>query len=183
MLGLVPRAASLLDGAEVLLDRIGLLLDRVDETRAGADQVIARTETTRSAAADLVAGVEVTRARADEVVAASSRAVERIVALLDALEPSLVRLQPTLERLAETTDPAEVDALVELVDRLPLLADRFEADVLPVLGTLQSVGPDLRELLDIASELSEVVGKVPGMGRIKKRVEEEHAAEAPQSSG
>jgi hypothetical protein len=92
-------------------------------------------------------------------------------------------MQPMLERLAETTNPAEVDAVVGLVDRLPALADRVESDVLPVVETLQSVGPDLRELLDIASELNEVLGRVPGMGRIKKRVEEEHTAENDESAG
>jgi hypothetical protein len=39
------------------------------------------------------------------------------------------------------------------------------------------VGPDLHELLFVSRELNEMLGSLPGMGRIKKRVEEEQAEE------
>jgi ABC-type transporter Mla subunit MlaD len=145
MVGLVPRVAALVGSAETLLGQVQGLLDRIEVTRAAADEVVTHANATRQ--------------RADHVAVATEHTVGRATALLDALEPSLTRLRPTLERFAETTDPAEVEALVALVD------------------TLQTVGPDLRELLDIASELNEVLGRVPGMGRIKKRVEEEQAAD------
>ncbi|MGH3336110.1 MAG: hypothetical protein ACRDOZ_09855, partial [Nocardioides sp.] len=79
------------------------------------------------------------------------------------------------ERLAETTDPREVDAMVALVDQLPLLASKLETDVIPVLHTLTSVAPDLHDLLDVSRELNEMLAKLPGMGRLKKRVDEEQA--------
>jgi hypothetical protein len=144
VVNLAERLTGLLSAAERLLADVGSLLERIDATRAAADEVVARTDQTR--------------ARAD--------------ALLERFEPSLVRLQPTLERLAETTDPHEVDALVSLVDQLPLLAVKMEADVIPVLETLSTVAPDLHELLDVSRELNEMLAKLPGMGRIKKRVEE-----------
>jgi hypothetical protein len=93
--------------------------------------------------------------------------------LLDALEPSLTKLQPTLQTLADTTHPEEVRALVTLVDHLPALTTQLERDILPVLTTLGTVAPDLHDLLNTSRELNEILGKIPGIGRLKKRVEDE----------
>ena len=81
------------------------------------------------------------------------------------------KLQPMLERLAESTDPREVDAMVQMIDHAPRLAERLESDVMPMLDTLNSVAPDLHDLLDVSRELNEIIGKVPGLSRVKKRVE------------
>jgi hypothetical protein len=113
------------------------------------------------------AGVAATSA--DALLLALAEAQTRLVALLDDLEPSLTRLQPTLARLAETTDPGEVDALVSLIDRLPLLAEQVERDVVPVMRTLTSVAPDLHELLDVSRDLNEMLAKVPGLSRLRNR--------------
>ena len=142
---LVDRVTGLLAAAEQLVRRAAELVDRIDETRAAADEVVARTDTTVT--------------RADELVGR--------------LEPSLTRLQPTLERLAETTAPHEVDAMVALVDQLPLLAAKLETDVIPILHTLTTVSPDLHDLLEVSRELNEMLAKLPGMGLIKKRVDQE----------
>ncbi len=149
---LVPRAAALLDSAEALLARADALVDRIDETRSNADALIVRTAGT---------------------VGSAEPTIERAQALLDSFAPALERLQPTLDRLAETTHPDEVDAIVKLVDQLPELVERLEVDIMPMLTTLRTVGPDVHDLLDITRELNVMLGKVPGMGRVKKRVEEQ----------
>jgi hypothetical protein len=156
LLGVVPRIVALLDDAEAQLRRIGPILDRVEAVTVAAAAEVVRV----SAVAD-VAEVQ----------------VERVRLLMDRFEPSLTRLQPTLETLADTTSPDEVTALVRLVDQLPELTERLETDVLPVLGTLGSVAPDLRHLLAASRELNEIIGKVPGFGRLKRRVEEENDEE------
>jgi ABC-type transporter Mla subunit MlaD len=147
---LVDRVTGLLTAAEQLLVDAGELIARIERTRASADDVVARTESTVTRADDLIGR----------------------------LEPSLTRLQPTLERLAETTDPREVDAMVSLVDQLPLVAAKMETDIIPVLHTLTSVSPDLHDLLDVSRELNEMLAKLPGMGRIKKRVDEQQELDA-----
>jgi len=149
---LVPRTLALLDSAEALLKRADALIDRIDDTRSEADALIVRT-------AGTVGSVEPT--------------IERLQALLDSFAPSLERLQPTLTRLAETTHPDEVDAMVKLIDQLPDLVERLESDILPMLVTLRTVGPDVHDLLDITRELNQMLGEVPGMGRVKRRVEEQ----------
>lgn len=151
-LGLLPRATALLTGAEALLVDVRLLLERIEATRADAGYVIAAVDETR----------------------------ERADVLLTSVQGPLERLLPTLERLAATTDPREVDALVDLIDRLPVLARSVEAEVLPMLRTLQSVAPDLHDLLDVSRELNEMLAKLPGMGRIKKKVDAEQELEAAQ---
>ena len=154
----VPRAAALLgqasaavERADVLLARAGATVDRVQEVAEGAAEVCAR---------------------AGEVVDGAAVQSARVATLVDLLEPSLTTLQPTLETLAGTTHPDEVRAMVRLVDQLPELAARME-DVLPVLTTLGSVAPDLHDLLNVSRELNEILGGIPGLGRIKRRVEED----------
>ena len=160
---LLPRVGELVGGAERLLRDVGGLLTRIEETRLRADEV--------------VEAVDETRVSADRLMTDIAAPMDRLVALLDRLEPPLTKLQPTLERLAETTDPAEVDALVTLVDHLPAMVVQFETVLIPVLDSLSSVAPDLHDLLDVSRELNEMLGKLPGLGRIKRRVEEEQAAE------
>jgi hypothetical protein len=144
LLAVVPRVTALLGAAERLLRDADDVIARIDATREAADDVVARLEAT---------GVTATR----------------LVEHLDRLQPSLEALEPTLARLAETTDPREVDALVGLIDRLPVLAEQVERDVVPIMRTLSSVSPDLHELLDVSRELNDMLAKVPGMSRIRRR--------------
>ena len=169
LLATVPRISALLDAAERLLDEARDVLARFDETRTRADVLIARAEATVAGTAVVVDGIEAATAGTDALVVAAAAAQVRLVELLDRLEPSLTRLQPTLERLAETTDPREVDALVGLVDRLPVLAEQVERDVVPVMQALSSVAPDLHDLLDTSRELNEMLAKVPGISRLRGR--------------
>lgn len=150
VLALVDRVTSLLGGAERLLSDgseivrdVRALLERIETTRQEASVVIGRVEETRSRASTMLAG----------------------------LEGPVNQLLPVLERLGETTEPHEVDAMIELIDRLPMLAKRVEDDVLPVLGSLSTVAPDLHQLLDVSSELNEMLGKLPGMGRVRRNAD------------
>jgi ABC-type transporter Mla subunit MlaD len=152
MLGAVPRALALLDRAEVLLDGATVAVDRVREVTEAANGVVVR---------------------ANAVVDGAETAIGRVTTLTDSLEPSLTKLRPTLETLADTTSPEEVASLVRLVDTLPELTERVETDVLPVLATLGSVAPDVHDLLTVARELNDMLAKIPGMGRLKRRIEEE----------
>ena len=154
LLTAAPRLMGLLDAADRVLGDVQALLDRIEGTRANADALVARIETP----------------------------VDRLVALLDQVEPPLTALQPTLERLADTTDQHEIDALVTLVDHLPTLVDQLERDIMPILGTLGSVAPDLHDLLQVSQELNDMLAKVPGLGRIKRRVDAQQSADADDAA-
>ena len=152
LIGAVPRALALLDRAETLLDGASAAVGRVREVTEAANVVVVR---------------------AGAVIDDAEVAVARVSTLTDSLEPSLTRLQPTLKTLADTTHPDEVAALVRLVDTLPELTTRVETDVLPVLATLGTVAPDVHDLLTVARELNDMLAKIPGMGRLKRRIDEE----------
>lgn len=187
LLGAVPRVLSLLDRAEGLLDRAEEVVGRAQSVVGRVEGVVeaAATEVARVGAvvdaaeaqvgrvAAVVDGAAMESARVATVVDVASAETTRVAALVDGLEPSLTKLQPTLRVLADTTHPDEVAALVTLVDHLPALTDQVERDLLPVLKTLESVAPDLHDLLNVSRELNEILGKIPGVGRIKRRIEEE----------
>jgi DNA repair ATPase RecN len=163
MLAAAPRALALLDDASALLTRVDGLLERIEQTRAAADGVVQRTDAV------------VTKAEA--LVGTTGPLTERLSSLLDSTEPAVTKLQPTLERLAETTDPSEVDALVSVIDMLPELAVRLETDIVPVMNSLSTVAPDLHDLLDVSRELNQMLASVPGLGFVKKRIDDQQEAE------
>ncbi|MCW2789432.1 MAG: hypothetical protein JWP56_1735 [Aeromicrobium sp.] len=184
-LTLLPRAAALLDSAEELLDRVDRVVDRVDRTRQSADAAIATIDATNTKADEAIGRIDATITQAEGLVvrgaglvASIEPTMERGQRMFDVFAPIVERLQPIADRLSRTMDPDEVEAIVRLVDHLPDLVDRIETDVLPMLETLRSVGPDVHDLLDITRELNSMLGRVPGMGRVKKRVDEQQERNA-----
>ncbi len=65
----------------------------------------------------------------------------------------------------------EVTAAVRLVDELPKLRQHLTADVLPILATLDRVGPDLHDLLDVTRDLKLAVAGIPGLSMLRRRGE------------
>ena len=155
-ISLVPRLASVVSQVEDIVARVGLVVTDIEEASARAIATVERTET---------------------VVAAASGLTGRLAPLVDEFEPSLRKIEPVLRRFAETTDPDEVDALVEVIDLMPQLVDKLTVDILPVIDTLGTVAPDLRDLLDVSKELNEMLGALPGLGRVKRRIEEQQVRE------
>ena len=173
VLALVDRAGEALEQAIAAAPRLTALLGEVERVVREVDRMLGEVD-------GLLQRIETTRVEAQRVVRRTDNTRTRADKLLAALEPHigpLEQLQPLLERLAETTDPDEVDALVALIDTLPVLASQVEGDVIPVMRSLSSVAPDVHDLLDLTRELNEMLARVPGMGRIKKRVDEQQAAD------
>ena len=94
----------------------------------------------------------------------------RLDRVAEELEEPLKALKPGLERLAVVLEDP-------IVEELPDTLRKVQRDVLPVLTTLGSVAPDLHDLLSVSRDLNELLGKIPGMGRLKRRVEEEEDEE------
>lgn len=126
---------SIPDPRHVVGDLLGLL-PRITTILDDVEALIARIEGTRGSADDLIARIDTT---------------------VDRVEGPIEVLQPVLERLAETTEPHEVDALVSVVDQLP--------EVSNILSTMSTVAPDLHELLRVSTELNEMLSKVPFINR------------------
>jgi ABC-type transporter Mla subunit MlaD len=204
-LALVPRLGAALGRMEGYLDRVGVLLDRVDGIVDRADAAIASVTATREKADAAIEGVAATQAKADAAIEGVDRtqskadeAIERVgrttsradgivgraeglLGRIDPLvagyEPALTSLAPSVRRLATTLDPAEVEAMVTLIDRLPRLVAHLDEDILPVLESLGNVGTDVHDLVDTVQDLRQVVKGFPGSRLFRRRGAEEIAEE------
>jgi hypothetical protein len=168
-IGLLPRVAALIGEIERIVARADALVTEVERTRQRTDAVVVRS----------AALIE----RTSTIVDSAASVLGRTSGLLSEYQPALDRLAPLVDQLAGTTSPAEVAAAVKLIDELPRLVEALQRDILPILATLDNVGPDVRELLDSTKEFNEILGSVPGLGRIKKRVEERAEERAEQPDG
>lgn len=160
---LVPRLVVIVDQVEDLLAQVQVVVSEIDQIALRSAEVVVRTDC-------VVARVERVVGRAEDLTS-------RALPLLDGYQPTLELLQPMIARLADTTSPDEVDAIVKLIDALPEMADKVQQDILPILDTLGTVAPDLRDLLDVSKEFNEMLAAVPGLGRVKKRIEERQEQE------
>jgi hypothetical protein len=157
-IALVPRLLVLVSDVEAVMKRVQTVVTEIEDTQHRATVVVNRTETVAE--------------RSAAVVERAEQLTRRLEPLLNRFEPTLTKLEPLLARIAETTSPQEVDALVRLIDSLPEVVDTLHDHILPVLDTLGTVAPDLRDLLDASKELNELIGSVPGLGKVKKKIDE-----------
>lgn len=169
-IALVPRLVKIVTQVEQIVPRVATMLSDIEQTQKRANGVVARTE-------GVVARAELVVDKTDSVVDTAVALTDRIIPLLNRFEPALLKLEPVLTRLAETTNPDEIAAVVKLIDLLPEIVGKVDKDILPILDTLGTVAPDLRDLLDVSKELNELIGSVPGLGRVKKKIEEKQELE------
>ncbi|WFE64304.1 hypothetical protein [Micromonospora sp. WMMD714] len=160
-------------------------IDRATEVAAAAAVVVAEAEQVSGAAAGVVAGAgQVSRAagavvagaeavagRAAGTVATAEGAAAVAAELLAAYEPALRRGAPMANRFVAELSHEEVVAAIRLVDELPKLKEHLTSDVLPILATLDRVGPDLHDLLDVTRDLKLAVAGIPGLGMLRRRGE------------
>lgn len=173
--GLPARALSLLssaertlgtvDGAvvrvEELLERLTALVETAEQTASGAADVVTRAGTVTGRADGVVTAADQVSSAAAETVEQASAAAGNADSLLRRYQEPLLMLEPTVRRLAETSDPKEVDGLVSLIDRLPRLATSMDEDIIPLLYRLDQIGPDLHRLLEVVTDLNRLVSRLP----------------------
>lgn len=127
---------------------------------------------------DLLGAAEAVVERAEELVRRTDRVVteagrtaaiaRRVVA--DA-EERVAALEPLLAFVKEFSEH-EIEAATKLVDELPALARHLSEDIMPILGTLDQVGPDLHELLNVANDVRQAVQGIPGFEFLRRRGED-----------
>ncbi len=160
---LVPRLVSIVTEVETLLTRVQAAVTALELTQQRAQAVVERTEAVVAEAATITE-------RAGPLV-------EQLAPLLQDSLPTLQQLEPILRRITETTDPDEVAAVVTMVDLMPELVGKVKDDIFPVIDTLGTVAPDLRDLLDVSKQLNELLAGIPGFGRVKRKLDEQQADE------
>lgn len=190
--GLLDRGEALLDGGEALLDHGGDaiadaegMLVASNTLLLGADVLVAGAERTAAAAAATVVDVDRTNEAAVSTVGAAAATVvgvedllRRTDRLLAPWEPIAGKVAPLAADFAHRLDDHEVAALAGMVDKLPQLLRSLEEDVLPMLGKLDQVGPDVHEILETVHEMTLAISGLPGAGFLKRRGEKKEDEES-----
>ena len=91
--------------------------------------------------------------------------------LLDSYAPLARKAYPLAQRFVDDLSPHEVDAAVQLVDQLPVLTRHLIDDVLPILATLDRVGPDIHQLLEVTNDVRQAILGIPGFALMRRRGE------------
>jgi hypothetical protein len=153
------EATELLAGlparADALLTEVEQLIGTINAVTARADRLVGRIEGVSDRAAALVA----------EAGSLSDSAGE----LLTIYKPLATEAAPLARRFVEELSEGEIIAAIRLVDQLPALAEHLETDIMPILGTLDHVGPDINELLAVVKDLRKAMDGIPGLSMLRRR--------------
>ncbi|RSM61609.1 hypothetical protein DMH04_54055 [Kibdelosporangium aridum] len=114
--------------------------------------------------------------RTDAVVTSAEAAVEHARKVTVAAEEVIEATKPMV-RFAAEMSAHEVEAAIRLVDELPKLAEHMVEDIMPILGTLDRVGPDIHELLDVAKDVRQAILGIPGFNYLRRRGEDRQIEE------
>lgn len=187
---LMTRVEGLVTDAEAALSRSGALMEAAQGTLAEASKVLHRATGVLAEADGLVhrsaivldeaeAATQEASATLDAAKAASADAVPLIDragtllargdGLLSPLEALGGRALPLAEQVVNGVERGEVAALSTVVDRLPLLVQHLDEDVLPLMTWLDRVGPDVHAILEALEEISRLLAGRPGLSLFRKR--------------
>lgn len=153
-----------------LIDLVGRgvdLMDRAESLMTAAEQLLldAQTQLARSAGA-----LDEAEALTDDARALTAHAETQLAALTPLREVAQ-DATPMLRTVVDSFSAQEIAAVVRALDRLPQLVDALETGVLPMLSTLDRVGPDVHDILESVSELAHALQGLPGVGLLQRRGE------------
>lgn len=143
-------------------------------TTGAAASVPGRVLNLLSAAESVVARADDLVRRTERVLAGAENAVTHAEQVTTAAQEQVEASRPLIEFLEEFS-AHEIQAAIRLVDELPRLAAHLNDDIMPILGTLNRVGPDLHELLDVAKDVRQAIQGIPGFDFLRRRGEDKDA--------
>ena len=187
--GLIGRVDGVVDGIEqtlrdtkVIMAAAALAVDEATAVAARAALVVDGAATTVDGAAATVTGASALVTDAGRITDAASGVVQQASAtsteareLLAGYAPALHRAAPLAVRFIEELTPEEVTAAIRMIDELPQLRKHLTEDVMPLLGKLDQVGPDLHSLLEVTNDLHLAIIGLPGLKMLRRRGEEKVA--------
>lgn len=170
--GLPQRVIGLVEEAEDLLAKARTSLASLETISVDAAASIQRVSGLLDATDAVLVRTETITEDATETLGAARTLTQDAVGMITQVEPEMQKMLPLLEKFADRLSAAEVDAAIELVNELPELTRSLREDILPILGTLDRVGPDINELLHVMDDVRKAVLGVPGFSFFKRRGEE-----------
>ncbi|MFD6683081.1 hypothetical protein [Micromonospora parva] len=174
----LDRTDQVLTDAEAAVREVAVIsaaattaIDTATTVATAAANVVADADRVSRTAATVVAKADGVAGRAAVTVGTAAEAAATAAELMTAYEPALRRAAPMTERFVEQLSHEEITAAIHLIDELPKLKEHLTADILPILATLDRVGPDLHDLLDVTRDLKLAVAGIPGLGMLRRRGE------------
>jgi methyl-accepting chemotaxis protein len=140
-------------------------------TASDAASVPGRVLNLLSAAEAVVTRADELTRRTERVVTEAEAAVTAARRVTDAAAEQVEAVRPVM-RFVEEFSAHEVSAAIKLVDELPKLANHMSEDIMPILATLDRVGPDIHELLEVANDVRQAVLGIPGFSFLRRRGED-----------
>jgi hypothetical protein len=165
VLGAAQTVAGLPSDAIRMLTRLGGLIDQAETLLARADRLLGSTEQT-------MARVNGATRKADEVIARADATTRSVQHLMAEYSPLAERAAPMARVLIEELSEHELHAAVRLIDQLPAFTEHMEHDIMPILATLDRVGPDIHDLLDVTRDVRQAILGLPGFAFFRRRGED-----------
>lgn len=173
----VAGVQTVLTDADHLVRRVDPLLVAVRTTAGGAAELVTRASGVADGAGVVIDKATAVAERAGAVVEQASGAAGGATELLGVYRPIAQQAAPLARRFVTEFSEEEVLAAIRLVDQLPQLTEHMENDIMPILATLDRVGPDVHELLEQLKEMRQAIQGIPGLGFFRRRGEREDAQE------
>ncbi|MEV6237164.1 hypothetical protein [Lentzea sp. NPDC051838] len=183
------RVLSLIGEVEQLVRKVSGTVDAIDDIVKKADSLVERTAHVVGDAEKAVDEVRAITAsagdvaeRAAHVVTTAGHTAHTANELIGIYEPIAKQAQPLAKRFVEELSPHEVEAAIKLVDELPVLTEHLTNDILPILATLDRVGPEVHQLLEVTSDMRQAILGIPGFGFMRRRGEKKEEEEGVKAT-
>jgi len=201
----VGRVEGVVGDAQALVGRVDDVAERAAEVAESAAGVADRADSVAGRAAEVAESAAGVAVRAGSVADRADQVVDQIIpvtgaaegvlesvgttsagaqALLEVFQPMTERGAPLLQHFIDEFSVEELQALIKLVDQVPQFTEHMETDIMPILATLDRVGPDVHELLEVLKDVRLAIQGVPGFSLFRRRgadLEDELADERPEA--
>lgn len=167
---LVRKVNGTIDSVDGIVARAGTLVDRTANVVADAEKAVDEVRAITASASDVAE-------RAGLVVTTAGHTANTANELIDMYEPLAKQAQPLAKRFVDELSPHEVEAAIKLVDELPVLTEHLISDILPILATLDKVGPEVHQLLEVTSDMRQAILGIPGFSFMRRRGEKKEEEE------
>ena len=171
--GVVRRVDATIDSAEGVVSRVGATVDTADELVLDAGTLVERVvpllDFADSALAPVKPVVEALLVDAEFDPEVARRVATRLTEVLVWADKTVSLLEPIADEVLESVDPEEIKAVVKFIDHLPALGESLETDIMPVLASMDTVAPEVHQILEVAQQCLEAVAGIPGFQLLRRR--------------
>ena len=167
---LVRKVNGTVDEISAIIRKADALVDRTGNVVADAEKAVDEVRAITASASDVAE-------RAGQVVTTAGHTAHTANELIDMYEPIAKQAQPLAKRFVDELSPHEIEAAIKLIDELPVLTEHLTSDILPILATLDRVGPEVHQLLEVTNDVRQAILGIPGFGFMRRRGEKKEEDE------